>query len=164
MKVERTILAQIIRDLAPGLQCPPDIDPVKLLWAIAGRETTFGDNCTTMHEQAYCYGGKYSKDAVVKSLSYEFGCLAHQSYGPWQILFYEAHRFDPKATPVQLLTSPSYCGGLVIKKLNEIFTKQGVKTVREIADAWNSGTARDSIIPKDYMDAVEKYYDTEVLP
>jgi hypothetical protein len=164
MKVDRKELATLCREMGPQLQCPDGVDGVRLLWAIAGRETTFGDNCTTMHEAGYCYGGKYSKDAVVKHLSTEWGCLAHQSYGPWQILFYEANRFDPAADPIHLLNSPIYCGALVVKKMNDIFAKQHPATVREIADAWNSGSCRDAIIPKDYMDAVQSNYDNVPLP
>jgi hypothetical protein len=71
-------------------------DPVKLLWAIAGVESNFGMNSAPRHEQGYCYSGRYF-DAKATS---EWGCLAHCSYGPWQVMF---NHFPPSISPLSLL-------------------------------------------------------------
>ena len=59
------------------------VDPVKLLWGIAGVESTYGLNSNPRHENGYCYNGRYF-DA---KLTDEWGCLAHCSFGPWQVMF-----------------------------------------------------------------------------
>jgi hypothetical protein len=88
MQVAPEIIAALCRKHALGVLNPvkwqgTPLDRVRLLWAIAGVESSFGLNCTPRHEAGYCYGGKYFD----RQKSREWGCLAHCSYGPWQVMF-----------------------------------------------------------------------------
>ena len=88
MKVAPEIVAALCRRHAGDLLTPASwqgtpLDKVRLLWGIAGVESSFGLNCNPRHEEGYCYGGRYFNPALTS----EFGCLAHCSYGPWQVMF-----------------------------------------------------------------------------
>lgn len=72
------------------------VDPVKLLWGIAGVESTFGLNSYPRHENGYCFNGRYFDPKATA----EWGCLAHCSYGPWQVMF---DHFPPTISPIGLL-------------------------------------------------------------
>jgi hypothetical protein len=88
MKVAQEIIAALCRKHAPDLFTPVNwqgtpLDKVRLLWGIAGVESTFGFDCNPKHEAGYCYGGHYFD----RDRSHSWGCLAHCSYGPWQAMF-----------------------------------------------------------------------------
>jgi hypothetical protein len=88
MKVAPEIIAALCRKHAPDIFAPVDwqgtpLDKVRLLWGIAGVESSFGLNCNPRHEQGYCFGGRYLDTDRTR----EWGCLAHCSYGPWQVMF-----------------------------------------------------------------------------
>ena len=87
MLITRADLAKLIRDNAHLLNAPAGIDPVRLLWALAGNESGFGSNAVPRHEDSYCAnkGGIYAS-AIVR-LTRMWGCWAHCSYGPWQVMF-----------------------------------------------------------------------------
>lgn len=101
MKVGSDIIAALCRKHADGLLTPANwqgmpLDKVRLLWGIAGVESSFGFNCNPRHEAGYCYGGKYFNPA----LTGEWGCLAHCSYGPWQVMF---SNFPVGVSPLALM-------------------------------------------------------------
>ncbi len=88
MNVAPEIIAALCRKHAPDLLTPvkwqgTPLDKVRLLWGISGVESSFGLNCSPRHEPAYCYGGRYFNPVA----SREWGCLAHCSFGPWQVMF-----------------------------------------------------------------------------
>lgn len=72
------------------------IDAAKLLWGISGVESTFGAFSNPKHEQAYCFGGRYFDG----TLTDQWGCLTHCSYGPWQVMF---PNFPRGVSPISLL-------------------------------------------------------------
>src|SRR4051794_28343504 len=74
------------------------IDAALLLWAMSGRESTFGKNLKPRHEPAYDTGGKY---AVASQLA-KFGSAYACSYGPLQIMACNAKMF----TPAELASDP----------------------------------------------------------
>jgi hypothetical protein len=134
------------------------IDPAQLLWAIAGQESSFGKNCVPRHEDGYCYGSKsYRADKLLRDMTDAWGCAAHCSYGPWQIMFYNAYSLMNNIDPVILLTDAAVCAEVTVMKLNTILAKQP-RDVRDIADAWNSGNFKDDFRPLAYMDAVQNFY------
>lgn len=101
MKVAPEIIAALCRKHGPGLFAPvkwqgTPLDKVKLLWAVAGVESSFGLNCYPRHEPGYCYGGKYFD----RARSQEWGCLAHCSYGPWQVMY---SNFPLDVSPLSLV-------------------------------------------------------------
>lgn len=88
MNVAPEILAALCRKHAPDLLTPTHwqgtpLDKVRLLWGICGVESSFGLNCSPRHEAGYCYGARYFNPVATKA----WGCLAHCSFGPWQVMF-----------------------------------------------------------------------------
>jgi len=88
VNVAPEIIAALCRKHAPDLLTPAKwqgtpLDKVRLLWGLSGVESSFGLNCTPRHEPGYCYGGRYFNTFTSKS----WGCLAHCSFGPWQVMF-----------------------------------------------------------------------------
>lgn len=47
----------------------------------------------------------------------------------------------------------------VIKLINERIIGRGAKTLEEIADAYNSGNFRDSIVPEKYIADLKRHYE-----
>lgn len=88
MNVAPEILAALCRKHAPSLLTPTNwpgtpLDKVRLLWGLCGVESSFGANCNPRHEQGYCFNGRYFNPVATSA----FGCLAHCSFGPWQVMF-----------------------------------------------------------------------------
>jgi len=88
MRVAPEVIAGFCRVRSRDLFQPREgdlaaLDPVKILWAFAGVESSFGLQSNPRHENGYCYNGRYF-DAM---LTDKWGCLAHCSYGPWQVMF-----------------------------------------------------------------------------
>jgi hypothetical protein len=124
----RDLLKMELGDLA-------GLDPVKLLWGISGVESNFGLNSTPRHEQAYCYGGRYY--AIEPTI--EWGCLAHCSYGPWQVMF---DNFPPTISPIGLLVQGDGSSAAdaslqaAIGVLNHAISR-GAKTLVDLVTAYN---------------------------
>ena len=141
------------------LKAPIGIDSAQLLWAIAGKETSFGRRCIPRHENSYCYGSKnYRADKMLRDLTETYGCVAHCSYGPWQIMFYNAYSLNRNLDPIILMTDAAACADITTMMMNVIFSRQQPNNVRDFADAWNSGSMKDDFQPIAYMDAVEQFY------
>ena len=101
MKIAPEIIAGLCRERAGDLFTPVNwqgspLDKVKLLWGISGVESSFGLNSNPRHEPGYCYGGRYF-DA---DRSHAWGCLAHCSFGPWQVMF---SNFPIGVSPLSLM-------------------------------------------------------------
>jgi hypothetical protein len=158
LEIERS-LANAIAMYAPDLHVPPTIDAVAILRAIAQHELRrIGRWRASLHELSYCYKGKYHTPAMERH-DFLWGCAAHSSWGPWQIMFPTALLRGYEGDPVAL-RDPVVSGHYVVKHLNaRVFDRFSDETVEDVADAWNSGTARDSIDPVDYKKAVRALYD-----
>jgi hypothetical protein len=149
VKVDTQIIATLCRQYGPALNVPIGINGVCLLWALAGNESSFGASCAPRHELGYCYGHKYF-DA---SYTHEWGCLAHCSFSPWQIMATNAKGF----TPLELLDDPEKAIQATVGFLNrQILGAEKAATLSEIADAYNSGNWRDAIVPQEYIDRLIK--------
>lgn len=101
MNVAPEIIAALCRKHAVDLLTPlkwqgTPLDKVKLLWGIAGVESSFGLNCSPRHETGYCYGGRYFNPVASRS----WGCLAHCSFGPWQVMY---ANFSVDVSPLSLV-------------------------------------------------------------
>lgn len=111
------------------------ISGAKLLWAIAGVESSFGLNSHPRHEQGYCYAGRYFDP----NLTAEWGCLAHCSYGPWQVMF---ANFPKGVSPVSLLpqgdghVAADLSAMACVAKLNQALAR-GAKTLIDLVIAYN---------------------------
>jgi hypothetical protein len=141
------------------VDAPPGVNPEALLWAIGWAESTCGRNNVPRHENAYCRGGPYFN----RVLDRKFGCHAHQSYGPWQIMFENVWAISKKEiTPIEMHDTLT---ALIISVewLNQRVIGRGANTVAKIADSWNSGTHRDRIVPHKYIDKVVKKYNAYLV-
>src|SRR5579884_4172965 len=98
MKVDTNTLVLLCLKYGPELNAPEGIAGPQLIWALSGNESSFGAHCPPKHEEGYCYGHKYC-DA---SYSQMWGCLAHCSFSPWQIMATNARQF----TPLELMNEP----------------------------------------------------------
>lgn len=145
------------------------VNAIGLMRAICQNETSGGARWgATYHEAAYCYGGPYYKgdgpggrpgDDVLRDLTKAWGCLAHQSFGPWQVLYITAYEHGFREDPV-LLRLPHVCAEFLVKILNRrLFDKMAGATLEDALDAWNSGQARDANVPAKYVaDGVRHYH------
>ena len=59
MRLSQNELATLCRNYGSCLHLPAGLDGAQLLWAFAGRESSFGARCVPFHEKTYCYGSKY---------------------------------------------------------------------------------------------------------
>lgn len=136
------------------------IEGARLLWAIAGVESSFGANCKPRLEPAYSYGGKYSAKLPQADLLTEYGADAACSYGPWQVLLCNAYGYKPQEISMDLDKAVTATVGFIRRWC---INTQKCKTLREFADAYNSGNPRDANIPEEYIEKVRHNYFSEVL-
>lgn len=141
----------------------PGIDGVKLLWALSGCESSFGKDVTPRYEPAYDAGGELV-DAVQQKLLEEYGKQAAASYGPWQIMLRNCHLGTSPEDMANLNRATMETVGFINR---HILTREGAKTIAEIAEAWNSGKWQWTKVPEGverYAAECEKYYATEAMP
>jgi len=153
-------ISKAIEHWASSLRVPAGVNPIALMRAICDNETNGGARWgATLHEPAYCYGGKYYIGSeALHRLSVPWGCLAHSSFGPWQILYITANEHGFSDDPVRL-RDPMVCAEYLTKILNSrVFDKIPDALPEEAFDAWNSGRARDGIIPVDYIKKAKAHY------
>lgn len=167
------IIAKLCLTYGPKLrvgQLAAPLDGARVLWALAGCESDFGVNGLPRHEPGYCYGHTYD----VPALSRRWGCAAHCSYGPWQMMF--PHLDDLLPSPLRdpsLLIFPAGCAdsafearadylcAAAVEFLNaEIFGRQKAATLAQVAKAWNHGNWRDSYDDSAYIGRAHKFYTT----
>lgn len=169
------IIADLCRSYGPHITRLPGCTFTgdKLLWAIAGNESGFGSNPVARHEPGYCYGHKYD----IPQLSKQFGCLAHCSFGPWQMMF--PHLRDcavtPQHDPQTFILYPlgddapsaqvneykiiaEVCAYSAVTFGNRIIEEQKITTLEQFADAWNSGSCRDAFTPEAYIERARQNY------
>jgi hypothetical protein len=144
MKVAPEIIAQLCRERAVDLFTPVNwqgspLDKVKLLWGISGVESSFGLNCNPKHENGYCYGGRYH-DLIA---THAWGCLAHCSFGPWQVMF---ANFPVGVSPLSLVwdadgrVASDLCIRGAIRVLNNTIAR-GARHLSDISIGYNGPAA-----------------------
>ena len=75
MQLTKQQLAALCRTFGPNLHLPAGLNGAQMLWAFAGRESSFGARCIPLHERSYCYGGKYYEtDKTLRDLTDLWGC------------------------------------------------------------------------------------------
>ena len=146
-KVYKEVIDYFIQRYADEIIKKDWLDPVKLLKTIAILESGYGENIIPRFEPAFYVGGKYWKEEYT-SLALSFGANIACSYGVFQILYFTARRFGYEGDPIDL-SSISVSLPYVIRFVNHIL--KNVNSLEEFADAYNSGNARDNIIPHEYI-------------
>lgn len=140
MHVLPEIVADLCRSHAAELLTPlkwtgTPLGKVNLLWGIAGVESSFGLNSSPRHEQGYCLAGRYFNPPVTRV----WGCLAHCSFGPWQVLF---ANFKYGVSPLSLMwdndgrIAAEICLHAAIDVLNRAIAR-GVTNFGDLVVAYN---------------------------
>jgi hypothetical protein len=149
----------------------PEVDKARLLRALAVVETSGGKNNWPRIEVSYIpvgleftaqgrilIGTGRNVNEVVQPRWDRWGLPSAASWGPWQILYHTAADLGYGGRPEDLWDQSEEW---VVKRLGVIEAK-GAQDVRAFADAWNSGSFRDSNLVPVYTDKVEKAY-AEIL-
>ena len=129
-------------------------DGKALLGALAENESAFDRGDAPRFEPSYYYGSKkYLSNQVLQGAVRAQGALAACSWGPYQIMAYNAIRFGyPLTEPLYGLWHVEVSAPYVVQLVEEILTDQKPQTPEQFADSYNSGNYRDTITP-----AVAKY-------
>lgn len=159
-------LDEIISEHANELREKEGLDNLAVLHALADIESGHGvRHLASKHEGAYCYGGFYYRAPTgedLRRLSHVYGCLAHSSYSSWQLLFLAAYEEGFRGDPCALRNDVEAIHW-VIRYLNRrIYDRYPRLTPEGLADAWNSGNARDLNVPKDYIAKFVAAYEKRV--
>jgi hypothetical protein len=133
----------------------------KLLLTLAGTESDFG--ALRLHvrpEPAYSPGGKYYNNSeALRSAYRKYGVLASSSYGSFQIMYPTAVEMGFQGHPIELQGNDVcayWAAQLIIKRF---IGRQKAKTLRDVADAYNSGNHADRIVPQTYIDKAISFYE-----
>jgi hypothetical protein len=130
------------------------LDGARLLWAMAGRESSFGQNMTPRHELAYDLGGIYAKNPQQAAGLQKYGRIFACSYGPLQIMACNA----PRYTPSELAEDAEMALIAAADRLeNYVIAHQGAKTLADIGQCWNGGHKGATTTPG-YVEDITKYY------
>lgn len=137
------------------------IDGAKLLWAISGCESTFGDHCEPRFERAYYSGGYYYlRDKRIRQAVQMWGRDAACSYGPWQVLC-----INTQYSPEQLGSDPKIaCDAAVHFIVNFVLGFRKARTLSAVLDTYNSGNWRDVHVPVKYIHDGTNYYQGFPMP
>jgi len=170
MPTPQQVIATLCRKYGPSLRLPSGGDGARVLWALAGCESDFGAYPLPKHEDGYCAGHRYDIPALTK----RWGCAAHCSYGPWQLMF--PHLWDllpaPMRDPSLLLfaagdAGPKFsaaadylCAATVSFVNAEILGRQKATTLEQIAKAFNHGNWADAYDDSEYTDRARRFYQT----
>lgn len=152
------------------LKLPAGIDGDRLLAAIADVETNGGIDDVPRFEASYMPAGfsttvqghvLHGTGEALSDLAAErfkeWGIWAAGSFSRWQILFQVAadngYTGDPRMLVFDATALP-----FVVARLNHIASK-GATTVRQFAQAWNTGHFTNDPPHGDYADEVQSAYD-----
>lgn len=152
MRIEKET-HQAIQEHAGSLNAPAGLDPALLLMALCVVESSGGFNNQRRVEPAYRPGGRYCDQALYD----QYGDDAAASWGPLQIMYVTAHELGYEGPPPEL-GQPSECVRMAVKLINRRIVGRGATTLEEIADAYNSGSFKDQIVPQDYIRKVREAY------
>lgn len=145
----------------------PEREAYALLWAIGHMESGAGRMVVARHEPVYCMNGpdgigrpgRFYRGEYGFPMYKRFGCWAHCSYGPWQIMFANSWRHFGSQYHPDDIADPATALIVSVQHLNaEILGRQGAREARQIFDAWNSGDWRDRFVPETYIERALKYY------
>ena len=141
------------------VEAPPGVDPEALLRAMGKIESSSGRHNVPRHEKAYHRGGPYFE----RALDRKFGCLAHCSWGPWQIMYTNVQSITAGEISPLEMQDPQVALMVTVEWLNRLIIARGADTVSKIGDAWNSGSHEDKIVPTKYIAKLLKAYDASLV-
>lgn len=137
-------------------------DSVRLLATIAICESDYGRFAVARHENSFCYNqsGKFSN----KTVHMQWGCDACTSRGAFQIMYPIGLELGlNRAVSPQEFAKDEICLPYVVSLIEKRILANGASTLSEFADAYNSGSHKDRIIPMKYIEKFVEVYDGRVL-
>ena len=157
-------IARACRAWGAMLQVPEGIDGPRVLWALAGCESSFGQNCKPRHEPNYHDLAEKGTNARLTAMTAKWGCDAHSSFGPWQELLVNC---SDTMRPEDF-ANLSRCGLEVAQFINAyVFRHREAATLVQIAETYNSGKWQWLKVPPGvakYAAQFVEYYNTVPMP
>jgi transposase InsO family protein len=137
---------------------PGEPEGAPLLFALFLGEHYNPANPNPRIEKAYCPGGRYFN----AELWGKFGEDSAKSFSNWQIMFPVAWELGFRGVPADL-DNDTIAVRWVVELLNQRILRlsrkdDGVATLREILDAYNSGNPHDANVPEQYIERGEQNY------
>lgn len=133
----------------------PWMDGEICLKALATVESSYGIYNIPRHEKAYDLGGIYSKS--YKPLLIKYGAMAACSWSSFQIMYPVAYELGFQGDPIEL-QNDELAIMWVMEYIRKRILDKGCSRLQDFADAYNSGTFRDKLIPEDYITKFMKAY------
>lgn len=165
--LSRPELISIVRGYSRFLPTPDSLNAVRLLWAIAGVESSFGFSCGARHEIEYCNQKHWHKKndnqcefregihaEAIASLTHQYGCWAHCSYGWAQIMFSNVRG---AFTPFELDSNPEKVAEALIAFLKADIMPH-VETLEDFCRLYNGPATTP-----EYVKEFRSYY-AQALP
>lgn len=141
------------------LDCKCIEEKTAFLWALSGKESSFGANNVPRFEPAYAretngiyYLGRPKKEygEQLRQLYKHYGAMMACSWGPFQIMAIGAFELGYVGNPAALADA-KISMPFVIRKLNRIISS-GTTRIEEILSAYNTGQWKNpNAWPKQYI-------------
>lgn len=156
---DRSAVLAACKQYGTQLNVDPSLDGPRLMWAIAGNESSYGVNCGPRHEPAYDVGGSiYKNNTTQQKLVDDFGAPAACSYGPWQMMFINF----AGSNPGQLLSDLDRCAREFVRFFNVyVVGLRKAVTLSDVGQVWNAGHVSDTPSPGvlRYVQSLQHNYD-----
>ena len=149
------MISRLIREHAPLIKAPEELNPEALLWALYWCEKYTAGNRVPRFEAAYAPGGRYFR--FMKHLYDMWGEDACCSYSNFQILYPVAVELGYTGPPLAL-DHDSISLPYVVRYLNLRVFGRGASTIEDVADAYNSGSHKDANKPEEYIKRFVRRY------
>lgn len=150
-------LTELCKSYGPTLEkVAPWLDGECLLKAIAMNESSLGAYNLPRFEKAYSYN--YNGLYANRDLWKRYGDWAAMSYSSWQIMYPTAVELGFTGSPIDLwhdATAINY----VVELIKRRIIAKGATEIKQVFDAYNSGSFKDLIVPKDYIEKGCKNYE-----
>jgi len=160
MQVSNSDLDQWTADAALHMPEITGVNRIALLRALCSQESSYGKLANPRHEISWCPLSR-TVSHVAKSRHEVWGCLSCMSYGVLQGLYHSIADAYIESNPARLIDQRVAFNSAIALLIHKI-KAQNLTTVSSIADAWNSGSAHDVIVPSSYITSVNVYYSQEL--
>jgi hypothetical protein len=131
------------------------LDGPTLLWALSGRESSFGQNMKPRHEPAYDVSGMYWRlSQEVKDGIAQYGPPFACSFGPLQVLAVNARGWTPEEMANDPLAAME--GACTFLRVY-VLTRKHAHSLAEICQCWNGGHVGAKTTPG-YVEEVTQHY------
>jgi hypothetical protein len=161
---DRKEIAAACRKWGGMLRTPAGVDGVRLLWAIAGCESSFGVNCKPRHEPYYHRLALEGKNKQLVEMTKLWGCDAHSSFGPWQLLLVNC---TPTMRPEDFANVHRAAMETAMFLNRRVLGQEHASNLIQIATAYNSGKWEWANMPPGvavYARQCKGFYESEPMP